>query len=143
MANAPAALLRAAAHGPLRIMFPFVSGLDELQAAARATERAWVLTIHAFCRRLLAQHPLAAGLDPRFRVLDASEAGRLADRAAAEAIEALLAACGILSVLTTTAIIVSLVGPTIGFFELVPIDEFLFGTDWTPQWLLPGLFVRN
>ena len=39
-------------------------------------------TIHAFCRRLLAQHPLAAGLDPRFRVLDASEAGRLADRAA-------------------------------------------------------------
>lgn len=64
---------------------------DELQAAARATERAWVLTIHAFCRRLLAQHPLAAGLDPRFRVLDASEAGRLADRAAAEALDALLA----------------------------------------------------
>ena len=64
---------------------------DELQAAARATERAWVLTIHAFCRRLLAQHPLAAGLDPRFRVLDASEAGRLADRAASEALEDLLA----------------------------------------------------
>ena len=68
------------------------AGADDLQAAARATERAWVLTIHAFCRRLLAQHPLAAGLDPRFRVLDASEAGRLADRAAAEAIEGLLAA---------------------------------------------------
>ena len=30
------ALLRAAAHGPLRIMFPFVSGLDELQAARAA-----------------------------------------------------------------------------------------------------------
>ena len=58
-------------------------GADELQAAARATERAWVLTIHAFCRRLLAPHPLAAGLDPRFRVLDASEAARLANRAAA------------------------------------------------------------
>ena len=42
--------------------------------AARATERAWVMTIHAFCRRLLAAHPLAAGLDPRFRVLDAAEA---------------------------------------------------------------------
>lgn len=64
---------------------------DELLRAARATERAWVMTIHAFCRRLLAAHPLAAGLDPRFRVLDSSEASRLADRAAGEALEALLA----------------------------------------------------
>ena len=30
------ALLRAAAHGPLRIMFPFVSGVDELHAARAA-----------------------------------------------------------------------------------------------------------
>ncbi|OFW09696.1 MAG: phosphoenolpyruvate--protein phosphotransferase [Acidobacteria bacterium RIFCSPLOWO2_02_FULL_67_36] len=30
------ALLRAAAHGPLRIMFPFVSSVEELQAARRA-----------------------------------------------------------------------------------------------------------
>ncbi len=64
---------------------------DGLRRAARATERAWVLTIHAFCRRLLATHPLAAGLDPRFRVLDAAEAARLADRAAREALEELLA----------------------------------------------------
>ena len=35
------------------------------------------MTIHAFCRRLLATHPLAAGLDPAFRVLDAGQAGRL------------------------------------------------------------------
>ena len=48
----------------------------ELQSAARATERAWVMTIHAFCRRLLAPHPLAAGLDPRFRVLDAGRGRR-------------------------------------------------------------------
>ncbi len=34
------ALLRAAAHGPLRIMFPFVSGLDELRAARAAVTRA-------------------------------------------------------------------------------------------------------
>jgi len=68
------------------------SRADELLAAARATERAWVMTIHAFCRRLLAAHPLAAGLDPRFRVLDAAEATRLRDRAAAAALDALLAA---------------------------------------------------
>jgi phosphotransferase system enzyme I (PtsI) len=34
------ALLRAAAHGPLRIMFPFVSGLEELRAARGAVIRA-------------------------------------------------------------------------------------------------------
>lgn len=34
------ALLRAAAHGPLRIMFPFVSGVDELKAARAAVTRA-------------------------------------------------------------------------------------------------------
>ncbi len=34
------ALLRAASHGPLRIMFPFVSGVDELRLARAAVERA-------------------------------------------------------------------------------------------------------
>jgi phosphotransferase system enzyme I (PtsI) len=34
------ALLRAAAHGPLRIMFPFVSGVEELRAARAAVQRA-------------------------------------------------------------------------------------------------------
>jgi phosphoenolpyruvate-protein phosphotransferase (PTS system enzyme I) len=34
------ALLRAAAHGPLRIMFPFVSGVGELREARAAVERA-------------------------------------------------------------------------------------------------------
>jgi phosphoenolpyruvate-protein phosphotransferase (PTS system enzyme I) len=34
------ALLRAAVHGPLRIMFPFVSGLEELRAARAAVIRA-------------------------------------------------------------------------------------------------------
>jgi len=64
---------------------------DELIRAARASERSWVMTIHAFCRRLLGAHPLAAGLDPRFRVLDAGEAARLRDRAAEAALDELLA----------------------------------------------------
>ena len=58
-----------------------------------------------------------------------------------KAIEISLALCGLLSVITTTAIVISLVGPTIGFFELVPIDEFLFGTDWTPQFEPPSFGV--
>ena len=65
---------------------------DELLGLARATERAWVMTIHAFCRRLLAAHPLAAGLDPAFRVLDANQAARLRDRAFRAALDELLAA---------------------------------------------------
>jgi len=52
-----------------------------------------------------------------------------------------LALCGILSVLTTTAIVISLIGPTIGFFEVVPIGDFLFGTDWTPQFEPPSFGV--
>jgi phosphoenolpyruvate-protein phosphotransferase (PTS system enzyme I) len=34
------ALLRAATHGPLRVMFPFVSGLEQLRAARAAVQRA-------------------------------------------------------------------------------------------------------
>lgn len=58
-----------------------------------------------------------------------------------KAIHGLLAVCGILSVLTTTAIVVSLVGPTTGFFEVVPVDEFLTGTEWAPQFEPPDFGV--
>ena len=51
---------------------------------------AWVMTIHGFCHRLLRGHPVAAGIDPRFRVLDASEAERAAREAFDEALEAFL-----------------------------------------------------
>jgi phosphate transport system permease protein len=57
------------------------------------------------------------------------------------AIKWLLALCGRLSVLTTTAIIISLVGPTIGFFEIVPGSEFFFTFDWTPQFEPPSFGV--
>ena len=48
---------------------------------------AWVTTIHGFCNRILAGHPVAAGVDPGFRVLDAPEA----ERVAREAFDAALA----------------------------------------------------
>ena len=40
---------------------------------ARSLDGAWISTIHGFCLRLLKAHPFAAGLDPRFRVLDDSQ----------------------------------------------------------------------
>jgi phosphate transport system permease protein len=58
-----------------------------------------------------------------------------------KAIYGLLAACAILSVLTTTAIVVSLVVPSIQFFGDVPIGDFLFGTDWGPTFTPPTFGV--
>jgi len=52
---------------------------------------AWITTIHGFCRRLLAAHPVAAGIDPRFRVLDAAETSRAARAAFDGALEDFLA----------------------------------------------------
>jgi ATP-dependent exoDNAse (exonuclease V) beta subunit len=62
----------------------------ELERLARDTESAWISTIHGFCRRLLAAHPVAAGIDPRFRVLDEGESSRLRGRAFWAALEGLL-----------------------------------------------------
>jgi phosphate transport system permease protein len=58
-----------------------------------------------------------------------------------KAIQWLLALCAVLSILTTTALVISLVGPTIGFFEVVPIGDFIFGTEWTPQFEPPSFGV--
>lgn len=58
-----------------------------------------------------------------------------------KAIHGLLAACAVLSVLTTTAIVFSLIGPMIGFFEVVPAKEFFFEIDWTPQFEPPSFGV--
>src|SRR3954463_6350820 len=56
---------------------------------ARSLDGAWISTIHGFCHRLLRSHPFAAGVDPRFRVLDESQ-GRVLR---GEAFAAALAAC--------------------------------------------------
>jgi ATP-dependent exoDNAse (exonuclease V) beta subunit len=57
--------------------------LRELGAAeaARATEGAFISTIHGFCARLLRSSALAAGLDPGFVVLDRDQSEPLAMRA--------------------------------------------------------------
>jgi ATP-dependent exoDNAse (exonuclease V) beta subunit len=53
---------------------------------------AWISTIHGFCRRLLGAHPLAAGVDPAFRVLDEPQALVLQAEAFGTALEAFCAA---------------------------------------------------
>jgi phosphate transport system permease protein len=58
-----------------------------------------------------------------------------------KAIYGLLAACAVLSVVTTTAIVVSLIVPAVQFFGDVPIGDFLFGTDWGPTFTPPTFGV--
>jgi ATP-dependent helicase/nuclease subunit A len=58
--------------------------------AARDTEAAFVSTFHGFCARLLRVHPLAAGLDPEFTVLDEGLAARLRGQAWATALRGFL-----------------------------------------------------
>jgi ATP-dependent helicase/nuclease subunit A len=53
---------------------------------------AWVSTIHGFCRRVLGTHPLAAGIDPGFRVLDEPQALVLQAEAFTSALEEFCAA---------------------------------------------------
>jgi phosphate transport system permease protein len=49
------------------------------------------------------------------------------------AVKALLAAAAAVSILTTLAIVFSLLRETIAFFGDVPVGDYLFGTKWTPQ----------
>ena len=58
---------------------------------ARELDGAWISTIHGFCYRLLKTYPFAAGLDPRFRVLDDSQARVLRGEAFEEALAAFCA----------------------------------------------------
>jgi len=66
-------------------------GSERAAAALAGIGGAWVTTIHGFCNRVLAAHPVAAGVDPGFRVLDAPEAARAAREAFDDALVEFLA----------------------------------------------------
>ncbi|MGA2321481.1 MAG: UvrD-helicase domain-containing protein [Solirubrobacteraceae bacterium] len=59
--------------------------------AARDTEAAFVSTFHGFCARLLRAHPLMAGLDPEFTILEEHLVGRLRELAFSAALGDFLA----------------------------------------------------
>src|SRR5207247_9844480 len=54
---------------------------------ARELDAAWISTIHGFCHRRLRAYPFAAGIDPRFRVLDDSQGRVLRGEAFRAALE--------------------------------------------------------
>lgn len=57
------------------------------------------------------------------------------------AIKALLALCGVISIATTTAIVIALLTPTIGFFREVSFSEFFSTDDWSPLTADPSFGV--
>lgn len=67
--------------------------------------------------------------------------GAASPRYGEKVIYLLLAACAVLSVVTTTAIVISLVVPSIEFFGEVPIATFLFTADWGPTFTPPTFGV--
>ncbi|HET8566006.1 MAG TPA: UvrD-helicase domain-containing protein [Solirubrobacterales bacterium] len=67
-------------------------GSERAAAALAGIGGAWIATIHGFCNRVLAAHPVAAGIDPGFRVLDAPETARTAREAFDDALVEFLAA---------------------------------------------------
>ncbi len=66
------------------------AGSERAQALLGGIGGAWVTTIHGFCNRLLTGHPVAAGIDPHFRVLDAPETQRATREAFDDALEGFL-----------------------------------------------------
>ncbi len=66
-------------------------GSERAEELLAAIGGAWVTTIHGFCNRILAAHPVAAGVDPGFRVLDAPETSRAAREAFDDALAEFLA----------------------------------------------------
>ncbi|HEX6781463.1 MAG TPA: UvrD-helicase domain-containing protein [Solirubrobacterales bacterium] len=66
-------------------------GSERAASALAGIGGAWVTTIHGFCNRVLAAHPVAAGVDPGFRVLDAPETARAAREAFDDALVDFLA----------------------------------------------------
>ncbi len=52
-------------------------------------ERAYVSTVHGFCGRLLREHPIAAGLDPEFVIMDEPQSARELQESAHAALDQL------------------------------------------------------
>ena len=44
-----------------------------------------------------------------------------------------LLACTMISVLVTGLIVLSVLSETLRFFSSIPVTDFLFGTEWSPQ----------
>ena len=89
-----------------------------LQATARWIMLA-VLVVMIAAALLVARRSVAAEFRARQRVENI--------------VVGLMIFCSTVAIVTTVGIVLSLVFESVRFFEMVPITEFLFGTNWEPQ----------
>ena len=93
----------------------------------RAARISWMLEIGAGVAAIL------AGLLGALFVFNQIRPGMRARNRVEGWIVGLLFVCSAVAILTTVGIIASLVYDSMRFFASVPIAEFLFGTQWSPQ----------
>lgn len=83
----------------------------------------WAMVVVGFAIAIGAFALARARLGPRFRARNNVE----------RVLSGLMIACAVAAILTTIGIVVSLLVESLQFFRMVPIQEFLFGTNWEPQ----------
>jgi phosphate transport system permease protein len=90
----------------------------ELTASSHAVVEIFLLLL-AVAGLLLSLYRIAPGLRARVEVEKFAKA--------------FLLSCALIAIFTTLGIIVSVLFESVRFFKLVPVHEFLFGLEWTPQ----------
>jgi len=121
-------------NGLLREVYAVADGGNVLQpspekiAAAevlktKRVEFGWMLAAGALLLAVLGFFYSIRKIAPRF----------LARHKVERNIKSLLIACSLVAILTTVGIVMSLVFESYRFFLQVPLQDFLFGTSWSPQ----------
>ena len=99
-----------------------------MQAAA-----AHYLQLQAISRAALAVVVLSLGMLGLVLARSKISPGLRARNLVEQVITYILIACSCIAILTTIGIVLSVLYEAIRFFEAVPITEFLFGLEWSPQ----------
>ncbi len=105
------------------------AGADPVKLAAADYLLGWEQLSRIALAVVVATAAIAGVLWGRHRIFPALRARNSVERTAVIA----LIACSTISVVTTVGIVLSLLFESLRFFAQVPIHEFLFGLQWSPQ----------
>ena len=82
-----------------------------------------ILSVTVFAVMILGSALACRRIDPRLRARQSVE----------WIVRSLLIACSLIAILTTIGIVLSVLFESIRFFNLVPVTNFVFGLEWSPQ----------
>ena len=101
---------------------PHIQAAAERYRNLQATSSA-ALAVVAVSIAILALVMVRAKISPTLRARNAVE----------QIIKYILIICSTIAIFTTVGIVLSLLFESIRFFKMVPVTEFLFGLEWSPQ----------